>query len=166
MAGIELRRPVGSWGPAYDQAARWLKLLLGAAPEIEHIGSTAVPGLDAKPILDILIGAHAGDLGALALRLKAQGFAEGTAAGPARVSFFLSRPAADGHPPMNLHLAPIGSQQWCDLLQFRDRLRDDAILARRYEGLKHHLAVKSGGDLDLYTAGKSGFVAEVLGSKS
>lgn len=162
---IEILTPDGAWPQAFERLAAWLSSALGLAIRIEHVGSTAVPGLAAKPIIDIMVGVHdRRDLPKVARNLLALGFEPDEAAESLETSVFLHRAAGRGDPPINLHLALVDTRPWRDLLRFRDKLRSDRRLALHYEDLKRRLAVASNGDLGAYTAGKSAFVADVLGA--
>ncbi len=127
---------------------------------IHHIGSTAVPGLEAKPIIDILAGVQ--DLessrscfGALAELdyLYAPYF-------PAEMHWFCKPDPARRR--YHLHLAPVGSQRYRDELMFRDRLREDVDLAAGYALLKHRLASLHEDDRDAYTEAKGAFIRATL----
>lgn len=136
--------------------ARWL------AGGVHHIGSTAVPGLAAKPIVDIVAGVRDLDEARDAFGplhevgyvpdphrpLVAHHFAK-----PSRA------PAAATH---GLHLTEPGSDLWRERLAFRDALRNDPDLAAEYQALKHRLAREHGADVAAYTHGKRAFVVRVL----
>jgi GrpB-like predicted nucleotidyltransferase (UPF0157 family) len=161
-APIEINAPDAAWAQAFDQAAQQLRPLVGPEPRIEHIGSTAVPGLSSKPVIDILIGvAESRDPSDLAEVFEIHGFERGVPAGAPAANVFLSRGAVAGGAAINLHLTVMGGREWRDLIRFRDKLRSDPAVARRYEKLKRRLAATSA-DLDSYTAGKGAFVAQVL----
>jgi GrpB-like predicted nucleotidyltransferase (UPF0157 family) len=130
---------------------------------IEHIGSTAVPGLSAKPIVDILLGAST--LDAIEARLPAlaatdyQYMPEHEAVLPQRR--FLAKPQL-GPPRFHLHAVVLGGEFWATHLAFRDALRSDPKLARAYEQLKRDLADHFGFDRTGYTEAKSAFIRSVL----
>lgn len=160
---IEIRPADPSWRAAFAQVAGELATALGPEARIEHVGSTAVPGLAAKPVIDILVGmAQPADVSRDVPELVRLRFAAGETWKPDHPSAFFSRPAARDMPAINVHLTVVGSRQWRDLIQFRTALQRDARLGGRYEALKRRLAGTSRGDLDAYTAGKAAFVAEVL----
>jgi GrpB-like predicted nucleotidyltransferase (UPF0157 family) len=131
--------------------------------DFEHIGSTAVPGLIAKPVIDIMLGAAS--LAAIELKidaLAAIGFhyvAEFNAVMPMRRYFVLpaSRPR-EAH----LHAVVRGGKFWCDHLLFRDALRRDAALATAYRALKLDLASKFANDSAAYADAKTDFVQNAL----
>ena len=155
-----------TWAQAFERAARWLGPLAGPGAQIAHIGSTAVPGLGAKPIIDILVGLDTErDLAGAAARLRAEGFLQGSSAEASTPILFLSRGERGDEPAINLHLTVVDSLPWRNLICFRDKLRKDAALASSYETLKRRLA-ETAVDIDAYTAGKGAFVARVLESGS
>lgn len=160
---IEIRSADPSWPGVFLRVADELATLLGPDAQIEHIGSTAVAGLAAKPIIDVLIGVTQADevsnTGQSLIRL---GFVPGKASKPGASSAFFSRHSGRETPPINVHLTVARSREWHDFIRFRAALQGNLGLIVRYEALKCRLAVASGGDLDVYTAGKAAFVAEVL----
>ncbi len=130
---------------------------------IEHVGSTAVTGLAAKPIIDIMLGCdRLADFEAFIPTLEEAGWeylARFEAAFPQRR--FLVKPAA---PPRRVHLHAVESASafWKDHLLFRDRLRGNPGLAATYEALKFGLAEQFGDDREGYSEAKTDFVESVL----
>jgi len=127
---------------------------------VHHVGSTAVPGLEAKPIIDILVGV-------LDLETARGCFAPLAELGyvyapylPEQMHWFCKPDPADR--THHLHLAPLGSRRFRDELAFRDRLRGDPALAERYVELKRELAGKYRDDREVYTEAKAPFIAEAL----
>jgi len=125
---------------------------------IHHIGSTAVAGLAAKPIIDMMAGVR--DLEAARAAdepLAAIGYVHE----PHRptIAHHFAKYAAGGETTYGLHLTEPGSDLWQERLVFRDALRADASLAAEYEALKLALARDR---VDDYTGAKRPFVAEVL----
>jgi GrpB-like predicted nucleotidyltransferase (UPF0157 family) len=129
---------------------------------VHHVGSTSVPGLAAKPIIDMLAGVRNLD--------EARG-----AFGPLRDLSYVYAPHRPGiahhlakpSPRLSelthgLHLTEPDSDLWRERLAFRDALRNDIALAADYEALKLRLARERAGDVGAYTAGKRRFVARVL----
>ncbi|MEN3812131.1 GrpB family protein [Chromobacterium piscinae] len=136
---------------------------LADACAIEHIGSTAVPDLAAKPIIDLMLGLPAlSDLEPYLPALQSTGLhlqQQAAAAMPDRHYFV--KPAA--HPrEVHLHAVALDSDFWRDKLAFRDALRADQRLAGQYADLKRQLAYDHSGDRAAYTNAKSGFIASVL----
>ena len=142
---------------------RLLDLLPGRFAAIEHVGSTAVPQLPAKPIIDLLAGVGTiSEADALLDSLCAHGYvtsAEFNATLPDRR--WLMRHAL-GRRTHHLHLVVFGGEQWVQHLQFRDALRADAMIAKRYASLKLGLAERYRQDRDAYTTAKEAFINEVL----
>lgn len=126
---------------------------------IEHTGSTAIPGLAAKPVLDIL-GGHpvTADVTAYIAALRALGYDyRGEQGIPGRHFFRRGEPRS-----YHFHLAAHGGGFWRDHLAFRDALRADPALARAYEELKLRLAREFPTDRASYIEGKTEFVLAVL----
>lgn len=134
-------------------AGRWIE-------EVEHIGSTAVPGLDAKPVVDLMAGlgsmhdadACVGPLVGLGYSYWAEG------AEPHHrlfVRFVDSEMSARTH---NLHLVEAGGRYWRERLL----LREHPETAAEYARLKRGLAERHRDDREAYTAAKAGFVSGVL----
>ena len=130
------------------------------AGEIEHIGSTAIPGLLAKPVIDIMAGVR--DLASSTPARTVLATMRYVYA-PYRfdVMHWFCKPslARRSH---HLHLVPIDSALWTERITFRDYLRSNADAAGEYATLKRQLADKYKFDREAYTNGKSAFVASVL----
>ncbi|HET9591800.1 MAG TPA: GrpB family protein [Solirubrobacterales bacterium] len=154
------------WPHRFEIERVALEAEIGAWVEggIHHVGSTAVPGLEAKPIIDILVGVR--DLE------EAQACFEPLASldylyapyMPAEMHWFCKPDPA--HRTHHLHLVPASSQRYRDELVFRDRLRADARLAADYAELKHALAERYRDDRDAYTEAKGGFIRTALASRN
>lgn len=131
---------------------------------IEHFGSTAVPGLAAKPIIDILIvvPSVADARKSFPAALKPNGYVF-WADNPDPDSLFFVK----GMPPFgsrrthHLHVCERPSAMW-DRLKFRDYLRSHPDQVVRYAALKHDLAEKYRHDRDAYTRGKDRFIALIM----
>ncbi|MDP9205214.1 MAG: GrpB family protein [Gemmatimonadota bacterium] len=126
---------------------------------LEHTGSTAVPGLAAKPILDILAGYPKGaKIDTYVEALVAAGYVHrGEQEIPGREFFRRGNPRA-----YHVHLVEIGSPFWQDHLVFRDRLRADSSLRDAYADLKRDLAWRYATDREAYITAKGPFVQQVL----
>lgn len=143
-----------------DEVAR-LKSRLGDLL-IEHVGSTAVPGLAAKPVIDLLVGLDdASDGERVSGCLKALNYQKGQSQSNEPGTLFFERTDGSGG-TFHLHVAPRESVYWRDMLNFRDALRADPDLACEYVALKERLAAAFPHDIDAYSAGKSDFVAAAL----
>jgi GrpB-like predicted nucleotidyltransferase (UPF0157 family) len=154
------------WGAEFGLEAALLRTILGEpAPAIEHIGSTAVPGLPAKPVLDVAIAlADTAELGRARRRLSASGYEERGDQGDDGGVVFAKGPAsARTH---YVHLVPHESAQWAGYLAFRAALRRDPIRREAYATLKKDLAARFPSDRVAYQGGKREFIEETIGLSS
>jgi GrpB-like predicted nucleotidyltransferase (UPF0157 family) len=152
-----------AWPRLFALEAERLRQLFDAAGLpliIEHTGSTAVPGLAAKPILDILAGHQKSpSIPAYIEVLTQAGYMHrGEQEIPGREFFRRGNPRA-----YHLHLTAIDSPFWRNHLTFRDRLRADNTLRDAYAALKRDLAARFPRDREAYIAAKESFVTNVLG---
>lgn len=137
---------------------RWL-----LAP-VEHVGSTAVPGLAAKPVIDVqALVVDLACAGALTPVLEPAGWHLVPADLDARPWRRFLVQVVDGHRAAHLHLLPTGSERWAEQLAFRDALRADPALAHRYAQVKRASAAEHASDREAYTEAKTDFVRRVLG---
>jgi GrpB-like predicted nucleotidyltransferase (UPF0157 family) len=131
---------------------------------VHHIGATAIPGIAAKPIIDMIAGVR--DLQEARAAFDPLG-EECYLYAPHRpgIAHHFVKPSVRA-PEMThgLHLTEPGSDLWRERLTFRDALRRDPKLSTEYEMLKLRLAQEHRLDGEAYTAGKRAFVARVLGS--
>lgn len=152
------------WPALFQQAAEELSRSLGdRVLVVEHVGSTSVPGLAAKPVLDILAGVPhlqraldlVPDLAELGYEYRPHEEI------PDRHYFRRSRGELRTH---HLSLAEPTSRHYRVTLAFRDALRANAALAEEYGALKRHLAKRFRDDRAAYLEGKTEFVMRVLKS--
>ena len=128
---------------------------------IEHIGSTAVPGLAAKPVIDIIVlVADLADARPAIPALEAAGYSYWRD-NPETSKLYLVK----GLPPAaqrTHHLHIYADRAELDRhIAFRDRLRRDAVVRNEYEALKRELAGRYRGDRESYTDGKTAFIDTV-----
>ena len=148
------------WAELFRMEAAELRAALGElAQDVEHVGSTAVPGLMAKPILDI------------AVAIRAYAIVPSCATALARLGYryahwvdlendyTFEKGAERTH---HVHLVEHGSRQWSDYLRFRDALRGNVELSREYERTKIELGARFCGDRAAYTRAKADFIRHVL----
>jgi len=131
--------------------------------QIEHIGSTAIPGLPAKPIIDIMLGAPSlREVEAQIVGLEHLGYEylpQHEQTMPERR--FFAKPVI--RPRLfHLHAAVFGETFWNEHLLFRDALSNNPPLAAEYGSLKLRLAAQFGEDRDGYTNAKSSFITSVI----
>ena len=127
---------------------------------IHHVGSTAVPGLDAKPIIDILAGVDSLEAARDCFEpLAGLGYLHAPYRPEEMHWFCKPHPSRRTH---HLHLIPTGSNRFNDELTFRDRLRADQALAAEYASLKRDLAQRFPDDREAYTEAKGKFIEKAL----
>ena len=150
-----------AWTTRFAELGRDLRAGLGdVALRIDHIGSTSVPGLAAKPIIDIQISVAAFEpLAAFKDPLERLGYVY-RADNPERTKRYFREPP--GHPRTHVHVRRAGSfsEQWA--LLFRDYLRAHAEVAAEYAALKRQLAARFRDDRRAYLDAKGPFLWEVM----
>ena len=148
------------WPETFDRHRARIAAALGAvAAGIDHIGSTAVPGLAAKPIVDILlVVADSADedsylpvleRAGYELRVREPGFEEHR---------MFRTPEHDVH----VHVLSAGSPEIERYLRLRDALRAAPFLRARYQALKHALAAQDWQDMNAYAQAKSGMIETII----
>lgn len=151
-----------AWPAAYESWRERLAAALGpAALRIDHVGSTAVPGLVAKPVIDVQVSvadlddesSYVPAIESIGVQLRSRD----------RWHRFF-RPFADRPRDVQVHVCPIGSQWESDHLAFRDRLRGDAEARRRYAEVKRRAAAEWPDDRMAYTDAKTAVILEILSS--
>jgi GrpB-like predicted nucleotidyltransferase (UPF0157 family) len=147
---VELAEYDPAWPARFEAERARIEAALGpVALRIEHIGSTAVPGLAAKPIVDVLVEvADPDDEPPYMPRLEAAGFALRVREPRHRM---FRTPVHDVH----VHVWPGGSAEGRDYLLLRDRLRSHAGDRQLYEDAKRALAGRRWRDLNYYAEAKS-----------
>lgn len=126
-----------SWPRRARAEVARLRPLLPPAVRVEHIGSTAVAACDAKPIIDLLVGADAEGRDTAAAALVAAGYESLGEAEPGRI--YLRR----REPSFNVHVVELGGRLWRDNLHLRDLLRADSSARARYvEAKRRALALE------------------------
>ena len=129
---------------------------------IHHVGSTAVPGIGAKPIVDMIVGVRDLDEARAAFDPLREHSYHHTPHRPGIAHHFDKLSPGSSKRTHGLHLTEPESDLWRERLAFRDALRGDPELVAEYEALKLRLAEKHGTDAAAYTAGKHAFVVRVL----
>ncbi|MET0748569.1 MAG: GrpB family protein [Rhizobium sp.] len=160
---VVLVEPDDRWAEAYAREAACIRKVLGdLAVDIQHFGSTSIPAIKAKPIIDLLVGVRR--------------FEDGIACVGPMQSIGYEYAGADIVPDDHIfgkgipqltrtHLAHIvehGGFHWRRNLLFRDRLRGDAALAFAYEAFKVSLAERHPDDRAAYTDAKKAFIDSVV----
>ncbi len=129
---------------------------------VEHIGSTSVPGLPAKPVLDMAVLVRERELmPALKSALTSKGYIDRGDKGQNGGHLFVFEESVEVR-TIHLHALHYGDPQWLAYLRFRDSLRSDGSLRDEYARLKVCLANAMPNDRAAYTAGKNDFIQRVL----
>ena len=150
-----------AWPRQFEDERRKLLDAIGPwlAGPIEHIGSTAVAGLAAKPVVDIMAGVASLDASRPALPVLAGlGYCYFPYRPDSEHWFCKPSPFFRTH---HLHLVPVGSPQWTGAIAFRDYLRVHPETAAEYQALKTRLAHEFHLDREAYTQAKAPFVTRI-----
>ncbi len=150
------------WPARFEEERAIIEAAIGPRTvAIEHVGSTAVPGLGAKPVVDIMVGIDSlADAAACIEPLGAAGYTyypDHEAEMPERRYFDVQSGTRDAH----LHMVEYGGAFWRRHLAFRDYLRAHPEAAAEYDRLKRDLAAHYGSDRDGYTNAKTEFVQSI-----
>jgi GrpB-like predicted nucleotidyltransferase (UPF0157 family) len=149
------------WPALFTRVCSFIEpALAGLTCRIEHVGSTAVPGLAAKPIIDLdVVVASSKDMPVAIERLQSLGYAHEGDLGVAGREAFRAPAAMPGH---HLYLCAQDSAALANHLAVRDALRADPVLAQGYGRLKRRLAKEAGSDIARYVEGKTAFLRSIL----
>jgi GrpB-like predicted nucleotidyltransferase (UPF0157 family) len=163
---VELACHSDSWlayGRAKCDALR--NACLGIPCEVQHVGSTSVPGLPAKPIIDLVIGLlRMTDLELVKSALEGLGYIyRGIGSGSIGHLFVLE--SAPNVRTEHLHVIPAAGEQWDSYVKFKDALTSSPGLVQQYAALKQSLRSKFSNDRKEYTAGKAQFIQTVLAAQ-
>lgn len=153
---------------AQSTICRLREILGGAAKDIQHIGSTSIPSIMAKPIIDIAVAAeHFEDILALKSPLETAGFYDRSDSGPENQLLFACGSFYDGTGDLQthfIHIVKTGSMEWINYINFRDYLNKTPRAAKAYEALKISLAQANPIDSgrEKYLKGKHDFIRYTL----
>jgi GrpB-like predicted nucleotidyltransferase (UPF0157 family)/mannose-6-phosphate isomerase-like protein (cupin superfamily) len=157
---VEVVAYTEEWASAFESEASDLRAAVGdAARSIEHVGSTAVPSLSAKPTIDILLVVNSAES---FLDRLAEVEALGYDYRPDSTKHLFLRKVANGQRTHHLHVVVAPSPEIDDYRLFRDALRSDAALRQEYEAVKLSLATKYAADRGSYVNEKSQWVDGVM----
>ncbi|TCL70244.1 GrpB family protein [Rhizobium sp. BK251] len=160
---VRLAEPNDRWREAFSREEIAIRQVLGTiALDVQHFGSTAIPAIRAKPIIDILVGVRHFDDGlACVAPLGAIGYDyAGSDIVPGDHIF--GRGIKGETRTHLVHIVEHGGFHWQRNILFRDRLRNDPSLARSYEELKIQLAQAHVNDRAAYTEAKKAFIDKVV----
>ncbi|MBN2107163.1 MAG: GrpB family protein [Deltaproteobacteria bacterium] len=154
------------WAALADEACRQVRAAGGdSIADVQHVGSTAVLGLPAKPIIDLVVGLQTMRvLESVKGALLTLGYLYRGIGADSLSHLFVLESAPDFRTE-HLHVIPLGGTQWDSYIVFRDRLRSDRYLVKEYGRLKQRLRVCYPNDRKRYTAGKAAFILSVIGAQ-
>jgi len=159
---VELSEYNQKWPYEFEKEKAFLNKKIGKwlCGNIEHVGSTSVPNLMAKPVIDIMFGVESLENSKPAIDVMMN---NGYSYFPYKrdVMHWFCKPS-DSHRTHHLHLIPFESPLWKERLLFRDILRSNNNIAKEYQELKQCLAMEYANDRELYTEKKSPFIQKVL----
>jgi GrpB-like predicted nucleotidyltransferase (UPF0157 family) len=153
-----------SWPSAFaTERQRLTSVLPGVFLQIEHIGSTAVPGMAAKPIIDLLAGVESmSPAKSIAERVCASRYTTSAEFNEALVDRMWFMRWAQGHRTHHLHVVVQDGDVWREHLAFRDALRSSPPLVARYAALKNQLVARHRTEREAYTNAKAVFIRATL----
>ena len=163
QAPVHIVRYDPSWPEQFHVERALLKKLVEAwvVGSIEHVGSTAVVGLSAKPVIDVMVGVESLQSSVPARNVLIRNGYQ-YADYKTDEMHWLCKPSF-AFRTHHVHLIPYNGHLWRERIAFRDLLRSDPVVAIQYELLKLELAKKFEFDREAYTDGKYPFITGVLG---
>ena len=161
---IVLQNPNPTWAEEASHTIQQLRNIFGdLAVDIQHIGSTAIPGIKAKPVIDIGIAVH--DLAAIKSilpQLTAAGFIHRPRRDTPDYSMFVIGDIDAYFKTHHIHIDPHDSPGWHNRINFRDYLNAFPSKAKEYEALKIELAEKYTNNRSEYLKGKAAFIERMF----
>lgn len=158
---VKLEEYNPKWKDMYLEEEKKLKEMFGdLALAIEHIGSTSIEGLSAKPIIDIAVGVgHLSDFDKVKEKFMVEPYSvkEDSTEGE-----ILVRKGNEDNRTHFIHVMEPSSKRYIESILFRDYLRKNIWALEKYEVLKKDLAVKYADDRKKYTASKNEFINEII----
>lgn len=158
QAHVELSKYNPEWPAKFEEEKKFLMKAIAQwlCGSVEHIGSTAVPGLVAKPVIDIMFGVKSLEESRPAIELLVK---NGYKYFPYKedVMHWFCKPC-DAFRTHHLHLVPYQSQLWQERIQFRNLLISNPEIANEYSELKKELAARYKDDREAYTREKWPFI--------
>ena len=160
-APIGLREYDSAWPRLFDREADRIRAVLGErALRVEHVGSTSVPGLVAKPIIDVLLVVpDSGDEASYVPAMEAAGYV-------LRIrepDWFEHRLFKGPDTDINLHVFSLGASEIDRMLRFRDRLRTGDADREHYARTKRELAQRTWRHVQDYADAKTQVIEEIMG---
>jgi GrpB-like predicted nucleotidyltransferase (UPF0157 family) len=163
---VQLENNYPEWVDLFEKTAERIRKKVGnLVSDIQHVGSTAVPGLLAKPIIDIAIAVSSRDLiPSVVTALVEIGYID-RGDGGRDGGYLLVQECEPNVRTEHIHIVEETDRQWRDYILFRDSLRDDPSLREEYSQLKKMLAAENRKDRNAYTMGKHDFIRGLVGNR-
>lgn len=158
---VRLEKHDAAWDASAREVIGTLKSILGAdAADVQHVGSTAIPEIEAKPIVDIAVGVHAfedmrrhdGELVERGISFRKEEFGD-------QLLYVMGTDEARTH---FIHVVPWQGEAWRNYIAFRDYLNAHPGAAREYSDLKRALAEMYPNDRESYLAGKAPLIERLI----
>lgn len=159
---VKLEPWTPEWGISFEsEKARLLHFFSDLNPDIQHVGSTSIKGLDAKPIIDILVG-----LPSLSdfenVRATFESLPDYSIKSDSDPDEILIRKGSEENRTHFIHVVSQASPRYDNMLKFRDILRSNPAVRQDYSELKHQLAEQYPHDREHYTSSKSSFITRII----
>ena len=147
----------------FQKELKQLRIVFGAKAHIEHIGSTSIPKLGGKGIVDVVVGVRTKDLERYIVPLeKADYIYRKCASSKERIFFRRDYQSLGKARRVHVHLVKYNSKDWKEMITFRDYLLSHPEEVKEYEQLKKEAAKKSKGDGTIYKRIKDQFISKIL----
>ena len=151
------------WSFVYALMALEISTVTGIrADRIQHVGSTSVEGLVAKPILDIALGVDdAESVDGVVRHLVEAGFID-RGVGEGSIGRLMVRESSPDVRIVHVHIVEYGTREWRAYVEFRDGLRNDSLMRDQYADVKRTLAQRFPEDRKSYRTAKNAFILKTL----
>lgn len=161
---VKLYPHSNEWGKVAEVTIRDLKdIFSDKAIDIQHVGSTSIKDIKAKPIIDIAVGVKSfEDVDELIETLEDKGFIHVEKNDDESQRFFSCGDFDADTRTHHIHVVIFGDKEWCDYIKFRDTLNNDVSKRRAYEELKLNLEKKYPNNRYEYTEAKADFIRRIL----
>lgn len=160
---VQLVRHSAKWKKLFEREKKRLLLTFrGLVIDIQHIGSTAIPGIPAKPVIDMAVGVASMKKSKKCIKLlRTLGYEWREGVGGPNIRLFFAR-GPEHRRIYYLHLMKYNGELWKNALAFRNYLRNNQRAANQYAHLKKHLASRFEKDRKSYTASKAAFIHSII----
>ncbi|MBY0754036.1 GrpB family protein [Clostridium sardiniense] len=161
---VKLYPHSNEWGNLAEATIKDLKdIFSDKAVDVQHVGSTSIKEIKAKPIIDIAVGVKSfEDVEKLIETLEDKGFIHVKKNDDESQRFFSCGDFDANTRTHHIHVVIFEDKEWCDYIKFRDTLNNDVSKRRAYEELKLNLEKKYPNNRCEYTEAKADFISGIL----